>query len=101
MILIGYARSWTRPMTVATMEPVTNATGMDVLEVIKTRRSVGKVTQECPPRAVIEQILDAASWAPNHHVTEPWRFVVISGDAREAFGEAMASAKTAGMDPAV
>jgi nitroreductase len=88
-------------MTVATLEPVNVATGMDILEAIKTRRSVGKVRQDCPPRVVIEQLLEAASWAPNHHVTEPWRFVVIAGDAREAFGEAMATAKTAEMDPAV
>jgi len=88
-------------MTVATIEPKTVATGMDVLEAITTRRSVGKVSHVCPPRAQIEQLLEAASWAPNHHLTEPWRFVVIAGEAREAFGDAMATAKIAGMDPTV
>lgn len=88
-------------MISAPLDPLTVATGMDVLAAIRTRRSVGKVHSDCPPRDLIEQVLEAASWAPNHHVTEPWRFVVLAGDARDTFGEAMAVAKTAGMDPAV
>lgn len=31
-------------------------------------------------------------WAPNHRLTEPWRFHVITGKAREDFGNAMAAA---------
>lgn len=88
------------PVTAATIErnePRT-ATTMDALEAIRTRRSTGKVRQDVPPREVIEEILEAASWGPNHHLTEPVRFVVIAGDAREAFGEAMARSKVAGMD---
>jgi nitroreductase len=68
---------------------------MDVLEVIRTRRSIGAVSQELPPREIIEEILEAATWAPNHHLTEPWRFTVLAGDAREVFGEAMARGKVA------
>ena len=66
---------------------------MDVFEAIRTRRSQGKMTAQVPPKAAIEQILEAATWAPNHHVTEPWRFVVIAGSAREALGEVMARSK--------
>ncbi|MFL5762094.1 MAG: nitroreductase [Thermomicrobiales bacterium] len=69
--------------------------GMDVLETIRTRRSIGAVRQERPPRAVIEEILEAATWAPNHRLTEPWRFIVLAGSAREAFGEVMAKSKVA------
>ena len=43
------------------------------------------------PRPVIERLLEAATWAPNHHLTQPWRFWVISGSGRERFGEAMAA----------
>ncbi|MEA2523288.1 MAG: hypothetical protein QOF73_515 [Thermomicrobiales bacterium] len=90
-------------MTVSTLEREDSRTitKMDVLEAIETRRSIGKVLPDLPPRAAIEEVLEAASWAPNHHVTEPWRFVVIAGEAREAFGEVMARSKVAGMDPAV
>jgi nitroreductase len=69
--------------------------GMDVLEVIRTRRSIGAVSPELPPREVIEEILEAATWAPNHRLTEPWRFTVLAGSAREAFGEVMAKSKVA------
>lgn len=63
-----------------------------VIEVIKTRRSVRSMKKEEPPRELIEQVLEAGTWAPNHHMTEPWRFVVISGDERHKLGEAMESA---------
>jgi nitroreductase len=90
-------------VTVATLERNDSQTapGAGLLDAIRTRRSTGLVRQERPPRAVIEELLEAATWAPNHHVTEPWRFVVIAGEAREAFGAVMAEAKVAGMDPAV
>jgi nitroreductase len=68
---------------------------MDVFEAIRTRRSIGAVSQDVPPREVIEEILEAATWAPNHRLTEPWRFIVLAGSAREAFGEAMARGKVA------
>lgn len=64
-----------------------------VMACIRDRRSVGRVTDEMPPRALIEEILEAASWAPCHHVTEPWRFTVVTGDARLALGEVMARSK--------
>jgi nitroreductase len=66
---------------------------MDVMDAIRGRRSVGKVRQDLPPREAIELILEAGTWAPCHHVTEPWRFSVIAGEAREALGDVMARAK--------
>ncbi|CCF85735.1 nitroreductase family protein [Nitrolancea hollandica] len=68
---------------------------MVVLEAIRTRRSIGKVGPERPPREAIQQILDAATWAPTHHKTQPWRFYVLAGRAREALGEVMAECKAA------
>jgi nitroreductase len=47
---------------------------------------------EQPPRDLIETIVEAGRWAPNHHLTQPWRFFVLAGNAREALGEAMAAA---------
>lgn len=64
-----------------------------VMDVIRSRRSIGKVRPDLPPRAVIETILEAGTWAPCHHVTEPWRFHVVAGTAREALGEVMARSK--------
>jgi len=65
---------------------------LDVLEAIRTRRSIGKCTDEVPDASMIREILEAATWAPNHKQTEPWRFVVLSGDARKGLGEAMGRA---------
>lgn len=65
---------------------------MDVLEAIRSRRSVGKVRQDPVPRELIEQMLEAAVQAPNHHLTLPWRFWVLSGVAREDLGTVIATA---------
>ena len=34
-------------------------------------------------REVIDQVLANGTWAPNHGMTQPWRFVVFTGAARE------------------
>ena len=39
------------------------------------------------PRDIIETMLEAATWAPNHHLSEPWEFIVLAGKARERFAE--------------
>ena len=62
---------------------------MEVLEAIRTRRMIGAFAPEAPPREVIERLIQAAVWAPNHHLTEPWRFHVLVGSAREALAGAV------------
>ncbi len=62
-----------------------------IADAIRSRRSAKRLLDTPVDRAVIERLLEAATWAPNHHLTEPWRFWVISGAARERFGEAMAA----------
>jgi nitroreductase len=64
----------------------------EAMDVLMARRSVGKVLDEPPSRDVIEQLLLAAVHAPNHHLTEPWRFIVLTGPARRTVGEAHAAA---------
>jgi len=41
---------------------------------------------------LIAAMLEAANWAPSHGKTEPWRFVVFSGDARQIVGAAFGAA---------
>jgi nitroreductase len=62
---------------------------LEAYEAIMSRRSIGAVTDEQPERADIEALLDAAVRAPTHHLTEPWRFIVLAGDARRELGEVM------------
>jgi len=65
---------------------------MEALEAIRTRRSVGKVRPERPPRELVEQVVEAATLGPNHHLTQPWQMFVLAGRERERLGEAMAQA---------
>ncbi|MGH7417826.1 MAG: nitroreductase family protein, partial [Candidatus Rokuibacteriota bacterium] len=60
---------------------------MTVIEAIKARRSIPKLRPDAVPREIIEQMLEAAVWAPNHRLTEPWRFYVLTGDAKRRFAE--------------
>lgn len=72
-----------------------SASGKTVLAALRNRRSVGKVTAEVPDPELIRHILEAATWAPNHHLTEPWRFFVLQGEARTELGKVMASVAAA------
>ncbi len=63
---------------------------MDIFEAIHTRQSVGKVKPDPVPRELIEKALSAAVQAPNHYKVRPWRFVVLTGAAREKLGAVMA-----------
>jgi nitroreductase len=70
---------------------------MTTFETIKQRRSIGKMTGEMPSKEQIERILEAATHAPNHHKTEPWRFFVLGGKARVELGEIMRTSLAARM----
>ena len=53
-----------------------------IQDIIKNRRSIfprmfsGEIIED----EKIEQLLEAANWAPTHKLTEPWRFTVFKGD---------------------
>lgn len=63
---------------------------MEVSEAIATRQSVNRVKQDEVPRELLEQILDSAVHAPNHKITEPWRFHVFTGKGRGDLARARA-----------
>lgn len=56
--------------------------GMEVIDAIRTRRTVKSYRPEPVPRDVLERILEVARWAPNHRQTEPWRFRVLGSEAQ-------------------
>ncbi|MGC4190290.1 MAG: nitroreductase [Thermomicrobiales bacterium] len=74
------------------LAPATTLDPAAVLDLIRTRRSIGKMTDQVPDRALIEQLLEAAIWAPNHHLTQPWRFFALSGEGRSVLGRASGEA---------
>lgn len=59
-----------------------------IFDLIKKRRSVFPAQYNDRPiaKADIESILEAANWAPTHRKTEPWRFKVLVGEAKEKLG---------------
>lgn len=60
---------------------------MDTYDAIARRTSVRTFRPDPVPRYVIERLLAAAVRAPNHKLTEPWRFVVVTGDAKTRYAE--------------
>ncbi len=60
---------------------------MNIHEAIQTRRSVPLLKDKTVPTELIEQIIEAGTYAPNHFRTEPWRFFVLSGEGRTKLGD--------------
>jgi nitroreductase len=65
------------------MAQTTDRPLLDALTAIRTRRSIKQYLQDPLPQEWIEEMLDAAHWAPNHHLNHPWRFHVFTGAGRE------------------
>lgn len=62
---------------------------MDAVEAIRERRMLPRVGEQAPSRDEIAELLELAVRAPNHHRTEPWRFIVLAGAERERLARAM------------
>jgi len=43
-------------------------------EVLRGRRTINLYLQTPVPAELVDEAIESATWAPNHHVTEPWRF---------------------------
>jgi nitroreductase len=61
---------------------------MDAETAIRTRRTHKAFRPEPLPRETVDELLELARWAPNHHLTNPWRFRVIGPQALERLKEA-------------
>jgi nitroreductase len=63
---------------------------MEIEEAIRSRRTHKAYGSETVDRATLDELLDLARWAPNHHLTNPWRFRVLGpgalGRLKEAAG---------------
>lgn len=63
------------------------------MDSIRGRRSIKRFTERPVTREEIEQLLAAAVLAPNHKLTQPWRFYVLGPEARHAYGHALGARK--------
>jgi nitroreductase len=66
---------------------------MTTLEAIESRRSIKAFTDRPITREEIEGLLEAAVRAPNHRMTQPWRFYVLGPEARRGYGRALGARK--------
>jgi nitroreductase len=65
---------------------------VDVLDAIAARRSTGRLAEPAPTDAEVARLVEAAVAAPDHGTLRPWRFIVLRGDAKDAFGAVLADA---------
>lgn len=68
---------------------------MDTIQALRTRVSIGRVTEPGPSEAVKRVIFQSALRAADHGNLRPWRFLVIEGESRERLGGVFASAAQA------
>ncbi len=61
----------------------------ELLAALLDRRSTASLVEPGPSPAQIDTLLRAATTAPDHGRIRPWRFVVVSGDARHRFADAL------------
>ena len=61
---------------------------MDVDRAVRTRRTHKAYGTEPVPREVLDELFELARWAPNHNLTNPWRFRVLGPQSLERLKEA-------------
>ena len=54
---------------------------MDAEEAIRTRRTHKAYGPEPVPRGTLDELFELARWAPNHNLTNPWRFRVLGPES--------------------
>ena len=69
-------------------------------EAIRTRRTHKAYRPEPVPRETLEELLELARWAPNHNLTNPWRFRVVGPQALERLKRAAGPEAAAKLDRA-
>ena len=62
-------------------------------ELIRTRRTHKAFGPDPVPRETLLELFELARWAPNHHLTDPWRFRVLGEQAKRTLKDAAEAAK--------
>ena len=57
---------------------------LNIIELIRSRRTIGSFRPDVPPAADVEAAIESASWAPNHKKTEPWRVYWLGPQTAQA-----------------
>ena len=62
---------------------------MSIISELKNRRAIRDYREQDVEDEKIKTLLEAATWAPNDRMREPWNFYVIKGEAKKRY-EALA-----------
>jgi len=73
---------------------------LDLEQAIRTRRTHKAFGSQPVPPELLRELLDLARWAPNHHLTNPWRFRVVGPNALEGLKAAVGPASASKLDRA-
>jgi len=73
---------------------------MDLEEAIRSRRTHKAYGAEPVDRETLTELFELARWAPNHHLTNPWRFRVVGPRTLERLKEASGPENAAKLDRA-
>jgi nitroreductase len=73
---------------------------VELEEAIRTRRTHKVYGADAVDRRTLDELLELARWAPNHHLTNPWRFRVLGPEARRRLKEAAGPEGAAKLDRA-
>jgi nitroreductase len=73
---------------------------MELEQAIRTRRTHKAFGPEPVAREVLTELLDLGRWAPNHHLTNPWRFRVLGPRALTRLKQAAGPEAAAKLDRA-
>jgi nitroreductase len=73
---------------------------VELEEAIRARRTHKAYGAEPVDRATLDELLDLARWAPNHHLTNPWRFRVLGPEALARLKQAAGPAAAGKLDRA-
>jgi nitroreductase len=68
-----------------------NTKTMTVAEIVRNRRTIKKFNDKTVNENDIIEILNYAVWAPNHHLNEPWRFLLFQEEGRNIVADAFLS----------
>jgi len=68
-------------------------------EVLRGRRTIDQYLQTQVPGELVREALEAATWAPNHYVSEPWRFILPGKETVSRIVDLCAEIVAAGKGP--
>ncbi|MDY6835076.1 MAG: nitroreductase family protein, partial [Chloroflexota bacterium] len=72
---------------------------MNIIEAIRTRKSVRGYKPVPVPREVIQEILEVAGRSPSAMNTQPWEFTVIAGEVLNSVRKATVELLNSGKPP--